>query len=125
MPKRIQRKRTVGWRKPEGTINCTRPGKYGNPFKAIGNDILLDVSFRFGKPTWRWWQYGDTHQVTMFFKFLLDGTFDTITDTDIQHWVKHFKDLNLKETLRDHDLMCFCSLSDDCHVDVLLEIANS
>ena len=31
-PKRIQRKRTKGWRLPEGAICVTRPGKWGNPF---------------------------------------------------------------------------------------------
>jgi hypothetical protein len=32
-PARIQRKRTKGWKAPEGTIMCTRPGPWGNPFK--------------------------------------------------------------------------------------------
>lgn len=34
MPVRIQRKRTRGWRMPEGAISCTRPGRWGNPFKC-------------------------------------------------------------------------------------------
>lgn len=29
MPKRIQRKRTKGWKKPDGCVNVTRPGKLG------------------------------------------------------------------------------------------------
>ena len=33
-PKRIQRKRTKGWKMPPNTINVTRPGKFGNPFKV-------------------------------------------------------------------------------------------
>ena len=36
-PKRIQRKRTKGWRMPPNTINVTRPSKYGNPF-VVGRD---------------------------------------------------------------------------------------
>ncbi|MFK0288318.1 DUF4326 domain-containing protein [Streptomyces sp. NPDC090499] len=32
MPKRIQRKRTRGWRKPEGTVSVARPTRFGNPF---------------------------------------------------------------------------------------------
>lgn len=32
-PKRIQLKRTKGWRKPEGVIVVARPSKWGNPFK--------------------------------------------------------------------------------------------
>src|SRR6185437_10542536 len=35
-PKRIQRKRTKGWKMPEGAVNVTRPGKHGNPFKIGG-----------------------------------------------------------------------------------------
>ena len=31
-PRRIQRRRTRGWRKPPGVVVVTRPGKWGNPF---------------------------------------------------------------------------------------------
>ena len=34
MPRRIQRKRTKGWRMPEGVVYVGRPTKYGNPFGA-------------------------------------------------------------------------------------------
>jgi len=34
LPVRIQRKRTKGFKLPPGCICCTRPGKWGNPFKA-------------------------------------------------------------------------------------------
>ena len=36
-PQRIQRKRIKGWKAPPGTVNVTRPGKYGNPY--INNKI--------------------------------------------------------------------------------------
>lgn len=32
VPKRIQLKRTKGWKLPENTVNVARPGKWGNPF---------------------------------------------------------------------------------------------
>ena len=32
MPKRIQRKRTKGWKMPEGAIYVGRPSRWGNPF---------------------------------------------------------------------------------------------
>ena len=32
MPERIQRKRTKGWRMPEGAIYVGRPTKWGNPY---------------------------------------------------------------------------------------------
>jgi Domain of unknown function (DUF4326) len=34
MPKRVQLRRTKGWRKPEGTVSVARPTRWGNPFKA-------------------------------------------------------------------------------------------
>ena len=33
-PLRIQRKRTKGWRLPEGAVCVSRPGRWGNPYKA-------------------------------------------------------------------------------------------
>ena len=32
MPKRIQLKRTKGWRKPKGAVVVSRPSKWGNPY---------------------------------------------------------------------------------------------
>jgi len=40
MPKRIQRKRTKGWRMPEGAIYVGRPTKWGNPFMAETADEI-------------------------------------------------------------------------------------
>jgi hypothetical protein len=34
MPKRIQRKRTKGWRMPKGAVYVGRPSLLANPFKA-------------------------------------------------------------------------------------------
>ena|ERR1700677_576078 len=34
MPIRIQRKRTKGWKMPEGAVYVGRPTKWGNPFKV-------------------------------------------------------------------------------------------
>ena len=31
-PKRIQRKRTKGWRLPDGAVIVARPSKWGNPY---------------------------------------------------------------------------------------------
>ena len=33
MPKRLQQKRTKGWRKPANSVVISRPSKWGNPFK--------------------------------------------------------------------------------------------
>lgn len=33
MPRRLQQKRTKGWRKPAGAVVISRPSKWGNPFR--------------------------------------------------------------------------------------------
>jgi len=38
MPKRIQRKRSKGWKMPPNTIYVGRPTKWGNPFKMRVED---------------------------------------------------------------------------------------
>lgn len=36
MPKRIQRKRTKGWKMPENSVYVGRPTWWGNPFQGCG-----------------------------------------------------------------------------------------
>jgi len=31
-PRRVQRRRSAGWRKPAGAVVATRPSRWGNPF---------------------------------------------------------------------------------------------
>ena len=40
-PKRIQRRRTAGWRMPDNTKSVTRPGRWGNPFR---NEVSHQVA---------------------------------------------------------------------------------
>src|SRR5690349_13318575 len=39
-PKRVQLRRTKGWRKPEGAVVVSRPSPYGNPFPVKGDWIM-------------------------------------------------------------------------------------
>lgn len=95
MPIRIQRKRIRGWKKPTGAVNCTRPGMYGNPFK-IGEPLIINAA---------------------------------VAKKAFEHWIEisppgKVLALMAKKELKGKDLMCFCSLDEPCHVDVLLRIAN-
>ena len=104
-PKRIQRKRTKGWRMPEGAVFVGRPTKWGNPF-AVGRRItILDIE---GKP----------HSLLC----------DRALSLELYKryiWEKPVKWLNeLRSELRGKDLSCWCSLDEDCHADFLLELAN-
>lgn len=39
MPQRIQRKRTKGWKMPDGAVYVGRPTKWGNPYGASPADL--------------------------------------------------------------------------------------
>ena len=46
-PRRIQLRRTRGWRKPDGAIVVARPTRWGNPFPVIdGNREFAVVLYR-------------------------------------------------------------------------------
>lgn len=100
-PQRIQRKRTKGWRMPEGAVYVGRPSYWGNIFKV-------------GTRTNR--AYGSTivenraHAVELFEKYLARNP---IIASDAQ------------KALAGRDLACWCPLDEPCHADVLLEIAQS
>ena len=122
MPKRIQRKRTKGWRAPEGTINCTRPSRFGNPFK-IGH----------------WYAKGDATGHSGPFSLVYTESLIAPHSTRFKKinsaeealaWYRwYLSAINMNDRIRrelgGHDLMCWCGLDDPCHVDILLEIANS
>jgi hypothetical protein len=102
MPKRIQRKRTKGWKWPDGAIYVGRPTIYGNPFKVGCNPPQFGTSLpcrcRNAKEAVDAFRYYAKLKAKLF-----------------PEWIK---------PLRGHDLACWCKLGDPCHADVLLEIAN-
>lgn len=108
IPQRIQRKRTKGWRKPEGAIYVGRGSNWGNPF-TIGstNWIPVDSSGLWSKephpPLTR-------ERVAECFRFTAEFT--------AREFPGHFAPLAGK------NLMCWCPLTEPCHADVLLVLAN-
>ncbi|MCX4697035.1 DUF4326 domain-containing protein [Streptomyces sp. NBC_01373] len=119
-PRRIQRRRTRGWRAPDRAVYVGRPTRFGNPARIIRADHGLLVQWgetggsvgvwpneaearRYATEVYRTWigqpEQADTRRL---FRALLHG----------------------------RDLMCWCPLpapgqSDHCHAAVLLELANS
>jgi hypothetical protein len=122
MPQRIQRRRTAGWRMPDGAIYVGRPSKWGNPFSELqigcaypslnedqvhamavaqfrdiagkGRDITLNERIVGGR--------GDRERVTYTYPPLAE----------------------IVAELAGHDLACWCRPDELCHADVLLELAN-
>lgn len=122
MPKRIQRKRTKGWRMPEGAVYVGRTRsdlRWGNPYRigARCTDPRTDeiVTVRDA-----------AHAVELYRNYLAP-------------WLPTYPDM--LDDLRGRDLACWCRLcsrhadgkpaSEDCpdcapcHADVLLELANA
>ncbi len=103
-PRRIQRKRTKGWRKPAGAISVCRPGKWGNPFKILA-PAACELAAMIGDP------------------FYADSAEDAVAK--YSEWIQtQPKLLRHLVELRGHDLMCFCAEDSPCHADVLLRLAN-
>jgi Domain of unknown function (DUF4326) len=127
MPKRIQRKRTKGWRMPPNTVYVGRPTKWGNPFRLEADTIMVDASHR-RKILYPWVPYdwpGSVDDVVRLFRDLLMNP-STHKHADIEpeirdrfRWMRdHIFDL------RGKDLACWCKEDHLCHADALLELAN-
>jgi hypothetical protein len=120
---RVQRKRTKGYRMPNGVIYVGRGSKWGNPFKLEG-DMILD----------KWVFYGNqnpdfdgggftTEDVVKLFRDLLMDLNSHEVEPEIRERFKYMRD-RIKD-LQGKKLSCWCSLKNCCHADCLIELANS
>jgi len=106
-PKRIQRKRTKGWRMPKGSVYVGRPTKWGNPY-TVGSGFS---SFNF-YPQTRHPKTGQTYCHT------LDNCLMMF------EWDMESRKDEIKKELKGKNLVCWCPLNSPCHADILLKIAN-
>lgn len=102
MPQRIQRKRTKGWRKPDGAIIVSRPSEYGNPF-------VVGMEYNEGE------YLCDTAQEAVELYERMLARFKRSMPSAFEEWIA---------PLRGHDLCCYCKAGEPCHADVLLMYAN-
>jgi Domain of unknown function (DUF4326) len=105
MPIRIQRKRSKGWRSPEGAVYVGRGSKWGNPF-AVGKGGTAEECVR---------KYAD-----MLTPYRHRGPTSDLGSLYIS--MANIEDI--ERELRGKDLMCWCPLDKPCHADVLLRLAN-
>lgn len=119
-PRRIQLKRTKGWKMPENTVRVARPGRWGNPFpvdllgRALAVEMFRDLMTGFFDP------YKMHH--------LTNAQFDEVYAAKTKfekrlNWGLELRS-GARNELRGKNLACFCKLTDACHADVLLELAN-
>lgn len=104
-PRRVQLRRTRGWRAPPNTVKVDRSTRFGNPFvdrKACGCGASIVEDCRRGL----------THA-------------DDAAAAFAAMLPRHSAQAALiREQLRGKNLACWCPLDQPCHADVLLEIAN-
>ena len=104
MPKRIQRKRTKGWRMPEGAVYVGRPTRFGNPLR-IG----------------QWRNYGAGEAVRDYQRWLRR---DPVVRSYENAYGLPPTPAEIRAALRGKDLACWCPLDQPCHADILLKLAN-
>lgn len=118
MPVRIQRKRSKGWRLPEGVVSATRPGPYGNPFR-IGHWYKIGN----GGNGFAWIESYDPIEAER-------AGYTLIVDAAMAvGWFREYRRRypmmgEDKAFIRGKDLACWCKIGTPCHADVLLELAN-
>lgn len=106
LPHRIQRKRTKGWRMPEGAVYVGRPTEWGNPW-TVGTVATIEWPYR--SPL-EW--YSREVEITPHIAVAL------------YRWAFTPDANEIRAQLIGRDLACWCALDQPCHADVLLELAN-
>ena len=134
MSERIQRRRTTGWRMPEGAKYVGRPSLWGNPWSlrdivaaypevAVSDrpaaavrlyrrelehfGLLSDYAYTAPGRTWQ----------------AADQRWEAVNRLVVASGAKNMAEY-AAVALRGHDLACWCPLDQPCHADVLLELAN-
>ena len=132
-PRRIQLRRTKGWRMPPNTVRVSRPSKWGNPYRVgqrgqFAWEPMTDAELLAFDFSDREMMVGGQrmrlspmppNRIIPFDKPL------TIEDVLLLYH-KHIRDKEIDlAPLRGKDLACWCPLDAACHADILLGLANS
>ena len=114
-PKRIQLRRTKGWRMPGDAVKVDRTTRWGNPYVVHTHDRCLDGLRPCTLRDDQWPADDRADAVRLFRHSLL---------FPVLHQPRYPDQDEIRFHLRGHDLACWCPLDQPCHADVLLELAN-
>ncbi|MGU3650638.1 DUF4326 domain-containing protein [Mycolicibacterium sp. A43C] len=121
MPERIQRRRTPGWRMPDGVVYVGRPGKWGNPFSELQIGEAYPSLTETQVHSLAVQQFRDLVRADQPLTFnerpFRGGERKLVT-------YSYPSRAEIVAELAGRDLACWCSAAETCHADVLLEIAN-
>jgi hypothetical protein len=127
-PRRIQRRRTKGWRAPDGAVYVGRGSRWGNPCTQIRTPALDGSEWeregRLGKTSGA--RHAFVHpDKTITYHLVQDATREQAVAMYRQHLDQHPSLAEAaREQLAGRDLMCWCPPDEPCHADVLLQLAN-
>lgn len=130
MPKRIQQRRSSGWRMPANARSVARPSKYGNSF--VVEQLPWD------RQLGRQWRVTDVAGIAEgvdepnVFATQLEARAFAVDLYELHTGPMGSYELDMDEVIRDlkgKDLACWCPLPkpgeiDWCHAAVLLRISN-
>lgn len=117
LARRIQLRRQAGWRMPEGTIKVDRSGPWGNPWcvEKVGGIWTVKHRYWTSRATFPEKAHATRFAVGQFRQSLVRPGRGGLLITAEQ----------VRAELAARWLGCWCGLGDDCHGDVLLEVANT
>lgn len=107
MPRRVQLSRAKGWQSPPGVIRVDRATAFGNPFRADQPDPAAHAA--------------GCKSAASAFRAWITESHPALACIYPERRVILLARLS---ELRGHDLACWCGPHDECHADVLLELAN-
>jgi len=112
-PIRIQRSRKVKQISPNGLpiVYVGRPGKWGNPFKVVGEDGHWFVVNDYDEPLATFEERKDAIELCI---------------ENYKDYISHEHGLGIVNVfdLKGKNLSCWCKEGDRCHADVLIKISN-
>lgn len=106
-PRRIQRQRAKGWRKPEGAVYVGRGSRWGNPWRVGSTGWTIEPGGFINR---------EPHAPLTVQECIASFR------NSVEHQLS--ADPGYLAELVGKDLMCWCPLGQPCHADVLLEMAN-
>ena len=122
MPRRIQRRRTKGWRMPEGAIYVGRPTRWGNPWTpgmALDLRMIVPPSAPDRDELGAAWRL-----VQINLGACIELYRSALTRSELVEPPLDFTIADAQRELIGRDLVCWCPLDQLCHADILLELAN-
>lgn len=126
MPERIQRRRTKGWRMPDGAVYVGRPTKWGNPFRIYHGHSSIGPAWSAARSTWRHIPADECIH-----GYVTSSHLDPSAAVELYRSLLEVRARDEGDRLRKwlaplvgRDLVCWCPPGHPCHADVLLRIAN-